>query len=337
MTEVSIQAKVDDLLVSPSSSARFFYRAYGLSFASAIELPELAEGEPGPVDAEIIWAATEPLDATAEEHADGLCVREQTAQFLVEGVARYTIEDGRRILIERLPPNPGQPYACEEDLRLFALGSAMGALLYQRDVLPLHASAVAAPQGTWAFTGVSGAGKSTLASWLGTHWGLPLVTDDVLAAHPQGDTFRLYPGPARAKLWIDTLAALGMSHVGLTRDYSRADKFHMRMRDIDPGPCPPLRGLVFLERGSDDEPPSLTAITGMEAFQAMRTALYRPTFAQRILSQGALFAHCMRLAKDVPCYRFRRRSSLADMDASLAPLLRQMGVSSTVPMETQVR
>ena len=314
-----------------SRGRQFHYAVYGLSVASEIELPELVATDGIPcadADVEIVMAASEPLDATVEELADGLCVRGRTAQFLVDGLARYTIVDGRRILIERLASSTGQP-ADEADVRLFALGSAMGALLYQRGILPLHVSAVTTPQGTWAFTGQSGAGKSTLAAWLNTYCGQSLVTDDVLAAHPQEDGFTFYPGPARAKLWTDALGALGMGTDGLTRDYSRADKFQMPVATLGTGPCPPLQGLLVLERAEDDGLPSLTPVNGADVFQAMLAALYRPTFALRILPRKTLFAQAMRLARQVPVHRFRRRASLVDMNTSIAPLLRQMGVVSS--------
>ena len=327
MNDALTPATADSLQPSPATQvSAYSYRTFGLSFASTIAFPELTASSPGPVDVEIIEAASEPLDPTTEELADGLCVRGAITQFEAEGVARYTIQAGRRILIERLPPTVTRTPADDTDLRLFALGSAMGALLYQRGIIPLHASAVATAQGTWAFTGASGAGKSTLASWLSRRHGLAHITDDVLAAHPDGKSFRFYPGPSRIKLWTDALDALGLSQDGLIRDYSRADKFQMRMQDTDTGPCAPLQGLVLLERCAENEPASLTALGGGEAFQVMSAALYRPTFALRILPRQALFADVMRLARQVPCYRYRRPSSLADMDTTLGPLLQQMCV-----------
>ena len=325
-------------LGNPASSCPpFFYRAYGLTFASAIEMRELAAANTASsanADAEIVEAACASLSATRDELADGICVRGRTAQFVAEGVARYTMEAGRRIVVERMPPDTEHPLQCQADVRLFALGSAMGALLYQRSIIPLHASAVATPQGTWAFTGASGAGKSTLATWLSLHWGQPLVTDDVLAAHLQDDSYQFYPGPARVKLWADALDALGMSREGLARDYSRADKFQVPMRNLNEGPCSSIRGLVLLERGADDEPPTLTAITGVEAFQAMLSSLYRPSFAFRIIGQKELFEHCMRLATQIPCYRFRRSPSLGNMEATLEPLLRKIGSSNRPDVES---
>ena len=47
------------------------------------------------------------------------------------------------------------------DIRVFLLGSCLGALLHQRGVLALHASAIETDQGAVLFMGDSGMGKST--------------------------------------------------------------------------------------------------------------------------------------------------------------------------------
>jgi len=63
-------------------------------------------------------------------------------------------------------------------VRLYLLGSAWGALCYQRDLLVLHASAVRVDGRAVAFCGRPGMGKSTLAAWLAES-GHALVSDDL--------------------------------------------------------------------------------------------------------------------------------------------------------------
>ena len=74
----------------------------------------------------------------------------------VEEVARYLIVDNREMRIQRLPGS------IESDVRIFLLGSVLGALLHARQMLVLHASAIQTEQGAVLFIGRSGAGKSTL-------------------------------------------------------------------------------------------------------------------------------------------------------------------------------
>ncbi len=308
--------------LQPASS--FIYRTYGLTVTSQLELPELSSLGPDAkhqVDVEIRMGEPTQLQATSAELADGICVRGDVAQFVVDGVARYSIERGRRIIIDRRVCMDNKPPPGPEDVRLYALGSAMGALLYQRGIMPLHASALETPSGIWAFTGPSGAGKSTLAAWLSQRHGWPLVCDDVLAAHPTDNSFRFHPGPPRAKLWKDALTALGMSSEGLMRDQSRADKYHVRIASNDLGGAGSLRGLVFLNRSTACSQPRLEPIVGIEAYRNLLTALYRPSFATRLAGSRELFAQCASLARSIPMYSLTRPWDLGSMASTVQPLV----------------
>lgn len=81
------------------------------------------------------------------------------------------------------------------DVRQYLLGMSLGVLLYQRDWLPMHVSALHTPTGVWAFTGHSGAGKSTLGAWLHYTQGWPMISDDVAVIKPEDSQAYLYPGP----------------------------------------------------------------------------------------------------------------------------------------------
>jgi hypothetical protein len=304
---------------------RYLYHIYGLNVASAIELPELPEILVSDVELEV--AATVSLatltEKLAEATTDGayLQVAGDRCQFNVDGIACYRIEQGQRILID---PAPG---SAPGDVRLFLLGSAFGALLHQRGNLPLHVSSVATPGGVWAFTGDSGAGKSTLAATLHFHLGWPLLSDDVAVLdHAVHDRPLLHPGPPRLKLWQDAVTYLEIDSSGLTPDMSRVNKFHLPLAqgfEHDPQ-C--LRALVVLERASDDEPPSLTQLSGMAAFQAVLGTVYRPEMAQLVGDRNKLFHQCATLVQHIAVYRYRRPWSLATLDSNLQPLARQVSL-----------
>ena len=66
----------------------------------------------------------------------GLQATDHGMLLTVDGIAQYAIADGADITIDR---EPGVPDA---NVRLYLLGSAMGVLLHQRGLLPLHANAV---------------------------------------------------------------------------------------------------------------------------------------------------------------------------------------------------
>ncbi|BBI65053.1 hypothetical protein HSBAA_63590 [Vreelandella sulfidaeris] len=69
-------------------------------------------------------------------------VGDDRCQITVEGIARYRVEEGQRILLDRRMSQGVDTVANPGDVRLFLLGSALGALLHQRHWLPLHVSAL---------------------------------------------------------------------------------------------------------------------------------------------------------------------------------------------------
>lgn len=309
----------------PSMTRRYLYHIYGLNLASEIELPELPEllGCDALPEVEVtVRLASLPEKLADKTPARGyLQVAGDQCQFNVDGIARYRIEQGQRILID---PAPG---SAPGDVRLFLLGSAFGALLHQRGNLPLHVSSVATPDGVWAFTGDSGAGKSTLAATLHFHFGWPLLSDDVAVLEQAIlDRPLLHPGPPRLKLWQDAVTHLAINSCDLIPDLTRVNKFHLNLAQGFEHDPQRLRALVVLERANDDEPPSLTQISGIAAFQAVAGTVYRPEMAQLVGDQNTLFRQCAALASQIALYRYRRPWSLDSLDSSLQPLVEQVSL-----------
>ncbi|WP_146010656.1 hypothetical protein [Halomonas heilongjiangensis] len=305
------------------------YRAYGLTVASQIPLPELTPAvDAGASDIRILTPGT--LGNLSPESAGWpwLELGETCCQILVQGIARYRVEQGQRILVDRRVPRAQGGAGDDGDVRLYLLGVAFGLLLHQRHWLPLHVSALNTPAGVWAFTGDSGAGKSTLGAWLHYHRGWPLISDDVAVVKPEEALPHLYPGPPRLKLWQDALAALGIDRQGLVRDLMRADKYHLNgHRGFQERPLP-LQALVSLERAEEGERPSLARVTGADAFRVVMSALYRPELGRSFTTPEALLGMATSLTMKIAVYRFRRPWSLARMEANLAPLFEQIEASA---------
>ena len=245
-------------------------------------------------------------------------------QINIEGIARYRIEHGQRLLLDRRVPRDVSPAADPGDIRLFLLGGALGALLHQRHWLPLHVSALKTPGGVWAFTGHSGAGKSTLSAWLHHSRGWPLVTDDVAVIKPHEDKPYLHPGPPRVKLWKDALEVLGIQTEGLVRDLTRMDKYHLMLRESFQSIAHPLAALVILERVADGEPVSLERIKGVDAFKIIMRSLYRPEMAEKFNGSSGLMLHAASLSRQIRVYRYRRPWVLEDFEENLQLLMAEM-------------
>ncbi len=301
---------------------RFYYYTYGMTIESEIELPELLPVAP-PASVDITIHTTDIPASLANATFSGKWVQlsPSQCQLNVQDIARYRIEDGRRILVDRRVLDDDQEGAAARDVRQYLLGMSLGVLLYQRDWLPMHVSALKTPSGVWAFTGHSGAGKSTLGAWLHYTQGWPMISDDVAVVKPEDDDAYLYPGPPRVKLWKDALQALGIDTEGLVRDLTRHDKYHLMVDEAFHKHPEPLKALVLLERAEEGEKASLEPLKGVEAFRTVMGALYRPDVGQEFNSPAEMMERIARLTDRIDVYRYRRPWSLEDMDSSVENLL----------------
>lgn len=307
----------------------YHYRIFGLRVASALACPELVPAAPDDgADVRILRRRLPPLPGPllppggqsggpVRPAAPRPRVEPGIYRFDMPEVARYRVEQGCRILVDAAPG------AAAGDVRLWLLGTALGALLHQRGLLPLHVSALVAQGEASAFCGVSGAGKSTLAAALHAR-GLPLLTDDVALAVPEAGRTLLYPGFPRIKLWRDALMHFGMEPGRLPRDLSRTEKFHLKLQERFESTPRPLGRVYLLERDRSGGAPRIEALRGVEAIQVIRANTYRPALIERMGRQAAHLQACAQLARQVPVFRFTRPWSLARMDESLERLLAHM-------------
>lgn len=310
---------------SRAAVPRYHYSTYGLVLSSQLELPELRKTESTLTpDIEVLADSfPETLKHSGVSDVDPQCSAD-CSQFVCEGIARYRIEQGKRILIDRRVLKTRGTRTPERDLRRHLLGSAMGALLHQKHWLPLHLSALETPDGVWGFTGESGAGTSTLAAWLHYHHGWPLLTDAVGVIKPDEALPYLHPGPPRLELWKDALASLGVDPHSLIKDLTRTDKYHLIRRRGFHTYAQPLKALVLLERAEKGTTASLEPLEGLEAFEVVMAALYLPEWGQAFNGPARLMAYVSDLTRRIQVYRYRRPWSLEHMELSLAPLVQRI-------------
>ena len=246
------------------------------------------------------------------EGSDGVAyqVRDGTMLLKVPNGTRFLIEDGRRIVYAR------QDGQTDLDVALFLLGSAWGALCYQRGLILLHASAVAVDGAVHAFTGQSGAGKSTLAAALSAR-GRAFFTDDVLILDPA----RLDPEPLcftgqkDLKLWSDALELTGAEAGPPVRSAEGFAKFYALPRSESAAVAGRLASLMVLVEDKRREGPDIEPIAGSTAVVKLAQSIYRPAFANAILGRKALYNGLARLVGRVAVWRFRRRLSPDDFAA----------------------
>jgi hypothetical protein len=322
----------------------FTYQAYGLNISSDLECPELAPRAGGHMDVRVRVGHV-PLEVE-QSQAQGVCYQVTRERFLlnVEHIARYLVTNGNEIVVDRAPE------ASEREVRLFLLGSAWGALCYQRGILALHASVVQAcgersesiGDHAVAFCGATGLGKSSVAAWLIAR-GYRLVSDDLCRFQVVDGIARVYPSTLRLKLWRDALGAFGLSDDGLERVHFRTDKFHLTLpiplfpdgeqgRQGDDRSAPlPLRAIYLLEWGA----PGIARLSGMNALQRLvAAATYRGELLEPMGQVAAHWQRCAELARHTPIWEFARPRDWSALDAAMKTLIKdwQNTIDITEPL-----
>ncbi len=282
------------------------YSVYGLRVHTEIACPELPfhpqpDGNP---DVTIRLLPTLPI--TSESVESGCYdVRPGVFRLVVKGVGRYLVEEGSRISIEPLAGSS------TDEVRLFLLGSVIGALLYQRGLFPLHGSAVETRWGAMIFVGAQGIGKSTLAAQFYRR-GYRLLSDDVCAVTTIDGKLLVLPALAHFRLCADAYERLAPA-----QDVRfNVDKFVVPMNE---GYCPdpvPLKAIHVLANQEDGDP-QFEVIRGFDRVQRLFENLYRPQFLKGQETQSDLMRLAGKIAQKTPMATVSRKRDPETIDGMI--------------------
>jgi hypothetical protein len=253
----------------PSS---YNYHAYGLNIASDLECPELVPGNGAAPDLHVRFGIVPERQDTPD--TQNALFQATPQQFLlnIDRVARYEISNGDEIVIDRAPQ------ATDGDIRVFLLGSAIGALLHQRGLLPLHASAIETQLGAVAFMGQVGLGKSTLAAAFHRR-GYRVLADDVCAVSLDADGKPLVtPAYPQLNLWADALEQIGETKENLPLTRFMNEKYGRSVSEGYTTQPVPLCAAYELRAQDGGGQPSLARVTGREKMRLLRDNTFRLSF-----------------------------------------------------------
>ncbi|WP_321166185.1 aldolase [Bacillus sp. FJAT-28004] len=285
------------------TETKMVYKAFGLTIASELALPELSciSGESEYIDIQIV------IDCSLSKKKDlvpyDFVVENQIVTVNMPDAGIFRIENGDRII---LAPNEG---ADEDLIRLYVLGTCIGALLLQRGIYPLHGSAIAIDGKAYAFVGHSGAGKSTLASAF-IKKGYELLSDDVIAvsqsaADPVPLVIPAYP---QQKLWQQSLDAFGLSNDKLRTIYGRETKFCIPVEADFCSMALPLAGVFELTK-TDLTQVSICSIPKLARLDILFQHTYRQFLVQKLDLTRWHFKRSAALAMDLHMYQLQRPTS----------------------------
>ena len=281
------------------------YRLFGLTVRSGLPLPELSE---------VDRVARPDVDIRVGSRAS--LERQRGRSITIDGVVHFDVLEGREITVV---PEDG---ASARNVRLYLLGSAIGLLLHQRRLLPLHANAVEIDGKAYAFLGPSGAGKSTLAMAFHDR-GFRVLADDVCVVRMLDDgRFIVSPGLPRARLWRDSLEALGRDSNDHAKSYSGDEDWDKYDVGLGSGAAPvegiELAGVHLLGVGEDFR---LSRLGGASAVEALMANTYRGAFVGETNGARYHWQDCTSVAKAVPILQFSRPLNFHRLDEGVAFLL----------------
>ena len=284
----------------------YFYSAFGLVIKSQCECPELMSAPEQEYQASVEWGMVpEHLeDATLlGTWIEGL---PHKLLFRITGVAQYLVEDGNRITIQL------EEGASTDEARLFLLGSAMGALLHQRGLLPFHGSSICTGAKAITFTGPSGIGKSTLAAAM-VNKKYHLLADDVSAISFEGQKALVNPGMPQLKLYKDSIQKLNRDTSHAVPLSQKRDKFGCPEHPSFILQAFPAQTIFILSPGQDAGFKA-TPLSGLDKFIALRNNTYRPYFVKAMGIQQAHFDLIRLLASQVDVYLLSRPDTGFEID-----------------------
>jgi len=299
----------------------YWYRVYGLLVKSEIELTELITDEPSTPDVEIQYGNVPYKLPHFDDSGVLFQVTNNDFLFRMEDVGSFRVQNGTLLTIE---PDLSPDFS-PDLMKVFLMGSVFGALLHQKGVLVLHASAVSLGDRALVIAGRSSSGKSTLAASL-SNKGYPLVTDDLSALHATDSGYFIHPGIPHIKLWKDVIEKMQLEK-DLKRIRPKIEKYRKPSRQSFSDK--PLRVLQIIALESKNSSGiEILNVKGSPKFELLHQNTYRYQFLRGLQKTQSHFQSVSDLSNRIELFKVRRPSSPLLID-ELADLVIEKIIRST--------
>ncbi len=280
------------------------YRGFGLKITSDFSLPEMPESMKtnNPEDLQMKRCERPNALFDLKMAPYEFIVKHNQVVFYVPEVAFFSIEEGKSITVA-----PFQQ-ADEDLLRLYLLGTCMGAALMQRRILPLHGSAIAIDGRAYAIVGESGAGKSTLARAF-LKKGYQLISDDIIAVSVGTNGIpEVIPAYPQQKLWEDSCDEFGVETSHFRPIYERETKFSIPVPSAFCNERLPLAGIFELTKTAN-EGAEISPIEKLQGLSTLFSHTYRHFLIPRMGLTDWHFFNSAKILEHAAAYQLRRPHS----------------------------
>jgi hypothetical protein len=240
--------------------------------------------------------------------------------FRLEGVAKYYISNGNKIIVE---PYEGADLT---SVKLYILGTSLGVIQFQRGVFPIHGSAAVIDQKGVIITGVTGAGKSTLSMAL-RQKGYSFLTDDVAAVHFKSDgTPWVAAGFPQQKLKSDSAQYTGVDVSSLRKVNVDLEKYYV----------PVDKGFIYTPKQlmavceiipSHCEDISIQKVYGTQKLTTLMNHTYRAQLIPFFKMEIERFKYCSNIAQQIQVFQMIRPINKFTLEEQIEYLVKELGKS----------
>lgn len=244
-------------------------------------------------------------------------VGENSFYFNVPEVAHFYSTGGSQILIQLY--NEASP----ELLKLYLNGSVLGSILYQRSIIPLHASNVLLNNQLLTVCGDSGMGKSSTCYGLVKKGGF-FVSDDLTPICIENNDVRTYSLLNYLKLDENVITNYGQDiYANLERVPRSKGKVYFHPENVID--YKPKIEFIFILTSSEANSVCCELIEGVEAFELVFSNLYRREYlvAMKEIS-SEVFQIVSKLIQQAKVYQVSRPNELNDYDQIIDVILEQL-------------
>ncbi len=280
------------------------YQAFGLNIHSEIELPSLQVSEDANSDIEIIRGEVNKSGLSSPDVVKPFSQLAKNELWLhIPDIAWFYVTNGNHIVVE--PEKESDP----QSVRLFLMGTCMGAIMHQRNRLVMHANAIRVKDSCIIFMGASGNGKSTLAAAFQQR-GYEILADDLAVID---DDLNVYPSYPQIKLWHDTTKKLDIDHSKLKRIRLQVEKYAYPVTEGFCTQSLPIKAGYILNNHNQNEF-LFEPLQGVEKFNPLRFNTYRIQHLEGLGLKNSHLKHTAKLANTISLTRITRPNHTFELD-----------------------
>ncbi len=275
------------------------YTAFGLVFATPFPCPELFPVAADTPDVVVRYASVPAITHPIYNGTHNQ-IQFVDGQFLYNktGVMRAFVQQDSHVLLQRVP------FVHDDEVRYTFLTIIMSALLLQRGILPMHASAIRTPRGSLLFLGPSGVGKSTLAAEM-VRRGYPMQADDITPIHIEGTQPMVVPGFPQLKLSLEAAQRVQQDLEGVTQVRPKEEKLSV-LKHVSFSQTPsPLRAIIRLEPDAVPQA-ALRPLSGLDKFNVLLDYTFNQSFLDGLQRRTDHFHQVTAVGNATAVYALRR-------------------------------